>query len=62
MYASLAAPVFDRDGRLKFVISLIGVQKTFDFSTSGEPARLLRETAAALSEKLGAVPLKAVKR
>ena len=56
MYASLAAPVFDRDGKLQFVISLIGVQKTFDFSTGGEPARMLRDAAAALSEKLGAVP------
>jgi DNA-binding IclR family transcriptional regulator len=62
MYASLAAPVFDRDGRLQFVISLIGVQKTFDFSTSGTPARILRESAAALSEKLGAVPAKTTKR
>ena len=62
MYASLAAPVFNRDGKLQFVISLIGVQKTFDFSTSGEPARMLRDAAAALSEKLGAVPAKGLKR
>ena len=60
MYASLAAPVFNRDGRLQFVISLIGVQKTFDFGASGEPARMLRSAAAEMSEKLGAVTGKIV--
>jgi DNA-binding IclR family transcriptional regulator len=56
MYASLSAPVFDRDGRLQLTISLIGVQGTFDIAFDGAPAATLRATAADLSRRLGASP------
>lgn len=58
MYASLSAPVFDRDGNLQLAISLIGVKGTFDASLKGAPAATLRAVAAELSEKLGAAPAK----
>jgi DNA-binding IclR family transcriptional regulator len=61
MYASLSAPVFDRDGRLQLAISLIGVQGTFDFEIDGKPATILRSVAADVSKKLGATPSKPAK-
>jgi DNA-binding IclR family transcriptional regulator len=54
MHANVAAPVFDRDGKLELVITLIGVHGSFDADPKGKPARILRETAEALSRKLGA--------
>ncbi len=54
MHANLAAPVFDRDGKLELVITLIGVQGSFDADPNGAPAQALRETAEGLSRKLGA--------
>lgn len=56
MYASLSAPVFDRDGHLQIAISLIGVKGTFDATPRGMPATTLRAVAAELSQKLGAAP------
>jgi DNA-binding IclR family transcriptional regulator len=55
MYASLSAPVFDRDGNLQLALSLIGVKGTFDASLKGAPAAALRAAAAELSQRLGAV-------
>jgi DNA-binding IclR family transcriptional regulator len=55
MYASLSAPVFDRDGHLQLALSLIGVKGTFDASLKGAPAAALRAVAAELSQRLGAV-------
>jgi DNA-binding IclR family transcriptional regulator len=57
MYASLSAPVFDRDGHLQLALSLIGVKGTFDASLKGAPAAALRAVAAELSQRLGAVPV-----
>ena len=54
MHANVAAPVFDRDGKLELVITLIGVQGSFDADPGGAPAQALRETAEAVSRKLGA--------
>ncbi len=52
--ASLAAPVFGRDGKLELTITLIGVRGSFDVSYSGEAARILKRTARDLSRRLGA--------
>ncbi|MGE5537745.1 MAG: IclR family transcriptional regulator [Gemmatimonas sp.] len=57
-YASLSAPVFDRDGHLQLAISLIGVKGTFDAAVRGDPASKLRAVAGELSQKLGATPAK----
>jgi DNA-binding IclR family transcriptional regulator len=54
MYASLSAPIFDRDEKLQLAISLIGIKETFDFGLDGEPAHQLRAAARAVSQKLGA--------
>jgi len=59
MYASLSAPVFDRDGKLQLTISLIGIKGTFDFGLKDRPAMQLLATTRALSQKLGAAPDKA---
>jgi DNA-binding IclR family transcriptional regulator len=58
-YASLSAPVFDRDGHLQLALSVIGVKGAFDASVRGEPASKLRAVASELSQKLGAAPAKA---
>lgn len=55
-YASLSAPVFDRDGKVPLTISLIGIKGSFDVGANDLPATRLRATAQAISEKLGAPP------
>ena len=51
---AVAAPVFDGFGRLVLCLVAIGPIATLDSSVHGEPARHLRETASALSRRLGA--------
>ena len=55
-HANLAAPVFGRDGKLELTITLIGVPGSYDTSYSGSAARVLKQVARELSQKLGAVP------
>lgn len=55
-YASLSAPVFDRDGNVPLTISLIGIKGSFPFGLNELPATRLHETAQAVSQKLGAPP------
>jgi DNA-binding IclR family transcriptional regulator len=54
MLASLAAPVFNREGELELAITLIGIKGSFDISVKGMPAKQLQVTAHAVSQKLGA--------
>jgi DNA-binding IclR family transcriptional regulator len=54
MLASLAAPVFNREGELELAITLIGIKGSFDISLKGMPAKQLQVTAHAVSRKLGA--------
>lgn len=51
--AALAAPVFNQSGTVSMAISLIGVVGSIDVSEKGEPARLLKASAARLSRMLG---------
>jgi len=51
--ASLAAPVFDHDGRLALVITQLGWSGEFDLAPDGKIARALTECAARLSVQLG---------
>lgn len=51
---ALAAPVFDHDGRIVLVITLVGILGTFSTDDDGEPARVLKATADQLSRRLGA--------
>jgi DNA-binding IclR family transcriptional regulator len=51
---ALAAPVFDREGRIALVITVVGILGTFSTEDDGEPARVLKEAAAQLSRRLGA--------
>ena len=52
--ANLAAPVFDRDGRLQLVLTLTGTAGEFEAGLDGLPARMLKEAADRLSRHLGA--------
>lgn len=51
---ALAAPVFDHEGRIVLVITLVGILGTFSTEDDGEPARVLKEVADQLSRRLGA--------
>ena len=51
---ALAAPVFDHEGRIVLVVTLLGILGTFSTEDDGEPARVLKMTADRLSRRLGA--------
>lgn len=51
--ASLAAPIFNRDGGLELSLTVTGVKGSFDTSMKGPVARKLLEAAQAVSRKLG---------
>jgi DNA-binding IclR family transcriptional regulator len=52
--ANLAAPIFDRDGRLQLVLTVTGTAGEFDARLDGMPARTLKAAADRLSRHLGA--------
>lgn len=52
---ALAAPVFDHEGRIVLVVTLLGILGTFSTEDDGEPARVLKMTADRLSRRLGAL-------
>jgi DNA-binding IclR family transcriptional regulator len=51
--SALAAPVFDGFGQLVLALSVIGPSATLSVDPEGLPAACLRDTARALSERLG---------
>ncbi|WP_432260710.1 IclR family transcriptional regulator [Cupriavidus sp. TMH.W2] len=51
---TLAAPVFDHTGSLALVIAVMGSSGSFDSSTEGTTAALLRQAARRLSWRFGA--------
>lgn len=51
--ASLAAPIFDRDGNLVLSLTVTGVKGSFDSSAKGPVVDRMLEAAAAVSRKLG---------
>jgi DNA-binding IclR family transcriptional regulator len=51
---ALAAPVFDHEGRIALVMTVVGILGTFSTEDDGEPARVLKATADQLSRRLGA--------
>jgi DNA-binding IclR family transcriptional regulator len=51
---ALAAPVFDHEGRIALVITLVGIIGSFKTNQDGEPAKALKATADQLSRRLGA--------
>ena len=51
---AVAAPVFDGFGRLVLCLTAIGPVATLDVRVEGAAAQQLRETAQALSRRLGA--------
>jgi DNA-binding IclR family transcriptional regulator len=55
-YISLAAPIWDRDGELRFAISLIGTSATLDSASDGIPVKALLECAARATLALGGRP------
>lgn len=50
---AFAAPVFDHNGRLVMVVTLLSLASTFAPSYDGPPARRLKAAAAEISRKLG---------
>jgi len=50
--SALSAPVFDRNG-LAMSLTISGITGSFDASVSGEPARLLKTSAARISYRIG---------
>ncbi len=53
---ALSAPVFDHDGHLALVITVLGPTALFDPSLDGENAAALRACCAELSHRLGHTP------
>lgn len=51
---AMAAPVFDHEGRITLVVTVLGILGTFQTDADGEPARTLKATADQLSRRLGA--------
>ncbi len=51
---ALSAPIFDFNGRLALVVTSLGPSGTFDTRWDGALATAMRETAAAVSMRLGA--------
>lgn len=56
---AVCAPVFDRDGMLEMVITIMGSRGAVDLEPESVPVRALVRTANALSERLGFRPAKA---
>jgi len=52
--ASVAAPVFDREGAIVAVIAALGLQGAFDTAWDGGYAKAVKAAAATLSARLGA--------
>ena len=50
---ALSVPVFDHAGRVVLAITALGDERRFDSSPGGKVARALRETATAVSRRLG---------
>jgi DNA-binding IclR family transcriptional regulator len=48
-----AAPVFDHEGRLVMVMTLLAIGGTIDTSYTGNPAKLIKAAAEEVSHKLG---------
>ena len=51
--AAMAAPIFDRDGRLAMCLALSGLIGSFDTGYGGAPATQLKATATRLSRMMG---------
>jgi DNA-binding IclR family transcriptional regulator len=51
--SAVAAPIFDHDRRLAYVLTCMGQTKTFDTSSKGNIVKLMRSKAGALSASLG---------
>lgn len=51
--ASLAAPIFNREGGLELSLTVTGVKGSFDASTKGPVAQRLLDAARTVSRKLG---------
>lgn len=51
--AAVAAPVFGHDGQLAASIAALGLQGSFDLSPTGPVVDAVRQSAAALSRRLG---------
>jgi DNA-binding IclR family transcriptional regulator len=52
--SAMAAPVFDHEGRIALVVTIVGIIGTFPIDADAEPARMLKATADQLSRRLGA--------
>lgn len=52
-FSAMSAPIFDANGKLALCLTLIGTVSGFDADLGGAPATALRETARALSRRLG---------
>jgi DNA-binding IclR family transcriptional regulator len=55
-FAAMSAPVFDVNGKLALSLTLIGTVSGLDTDPDGVAACALKETAARLSRRLGALP------
>jgi len=52
--SAMAAPVFDHEGRIAMVVTIIGILGTYPTDADADPARMLKATADQLSRRLGA--------
>lgn len=60
--SAVAAPVFDHDGRLLYVLTALGQSGGFDTSLKGQTVGIVRKRAAELSTRLGFRPEVAKRR
>lgn len=51
--SAVAAPVFDHDGRLIYVLTALGQSRQFDTALDGDTVRIMKAKAEELSERLG---------
>jgi DNA-binding IclR family transcriptional regulator len=51
--SALAAPIFDSQGQVAGVITVLGREKSFDGDWNGRPARALRDATELVSRQLG---------
>jgi DNA-binding IclR family transcriptional regulator len=51
---AMAAPVFDHEGRIALVVTVVGILGTYPTDPDAEPARALKAAADQLSRRLGA--------
>jgi DNA-binding IclR family transcriptional regulator len=51
--SALAAPIFDSQGQIAGVITVLGRESSFDCDWSGRPARALRDATELISRQLG---------